>query len=105
MSTYTPFNLLDAYLPNALGDLLTVTGGETWVILGIDLGNVNAAQQAVKLYTRIGSVDQLEIAATLPQYYTLSGQGNIVLPAGAKLRGVTTTASAVRCVISGYKIQ
>jgi hypothetical protein len=105
MTTTIASSLADIYLPTTLGDLLTVPAGETWVVTSVELGNINAAPQTVSLYWRIGATDGFEVRGILNQWWSLSGNGAVTLPPGAKLRGQTTTANAVRAIVSGYKVQ
>lgn len=99
---WTQKRLAFGQLPNSLGDLCDPTGAA--VIHNIILHNANTTAETVELLYHDGTNGyqflDVSLAAGDSLFLDMRGEG-LVLPAGAKITGNTTTASKVTYIICG----
>ncbi|MCC7462096.1 MAG: hypothetical protein IT480_06485 [Gammaproteobacteria bacterium] len=100
---FTAKCVAEGQLPSSAGDLYTVPAATRCYVKRIKCVNTNATSQTVVIYKRTdGTNDRIIGRAVLAQWETFA-VGQEIVEAGDKIRGVTTTASAVDYTVDGVE--
>jgi hypothetical protein len=102
MAAVNAQRLAVGYLPSTQGEILAAVTRTTIIPpRSIVLHNENAAAQTVILYLKSGGVAYPVDRGLLEQFWMGFSSARLVLESGDSLEAVTTTASAVKFIVSG----